>query len=467
MEGRQTQNGMKTFFVIWFGQFVSVMGTRLSAFALGVWVYQRTGSATQFALIALFTLLPTILISPFAGALVDRWDRRKTLILSDAGAAVGTLAIALLLFAGRLEVWHIYAANLVSSVFGAFQWPAYSATTTLLVPKQHLGRANGMMQISQAAAQIVAPGLAGLLLYLVSLYGVILIDFTTFLVALATLLIVRVPRPSAAADVSRTAKRSLLREAIYGWSYITQRPGLLGLLIFFAVNNFMLGIVTVLVTPLVLSYTSTAVLGTVLSVGGSGMLVGSLVMSAWGGFKRRVSGVYIFMMLSGVCMVLTGLRPAPTLLAVIAFIYFFGLPIVTSSSLAIWQSKTAPDVQGRVFALRSVVATSTAPIAYLIAGPLADRLFEPLLRDGSGAFAGSVGRLTGVGHGSGIGLIFILMGVLTIFTTCVGILYPRIRLVDEELPDMLNGDDGAANKAEELDPAAQPLVALSLREEDS
>lgn len=459
MQALKTTGGMKTFFVIWFGQLVSLIGTRLSAFALGLWVYQRTGSATQYALIALFTLLPTILVSPLAGALVDRWDRRKAMILSDAGAAVPTLVIALLLVAGRLEVWHIYAANLVSSAFSAFQWPAYSAATSSLVPKKQLGRANGMMQISQAAAQILAPGVAGLLLTLIRLQGVIVIDFVTFGVALATLCVVRVPRPVA--DEKRVEKKGLLREAADGWSYIAERPGLLGLLVFFAVNNFMLGIVTVLVTPFVLSFTTAATLGWVLSVGGSGMLVGSLTMSAWGGFKRRVYGVYLFMLLSGVCVVLTGLRPPPALLALIAFVYFFGLPVITASSLAIWQSKTAPNVQGRVFALRGVVAMSSASVAYVVAGPLADRVFEPMLREG-GALAGSVGRVTGVGPGRGIGFIFILMGVLTICATVMGIFYPRIKLVDQELPDMMGEGGGAATPvADEPDHATQPLVALS------
>ena len=455
----KTTGGMKIFFVIWFGQLVSIIGTRLSAFALGLWVYQRTGSATQYALIALFTLLPTILVSPLAGALVDRWDRRKAMILSDAAAAVPTLGIALLLVVGRLEVWHIYAANIISSAFNAFQWPAYSAATSSLVPKRHLGRANGMMQISQAAAQILAPGAAALLLSLVQLRGVILIDFITFLVALATLLAVKVPRPVV--DEKRVEKKGLLREAADGWAYIAERPGLVGLLAFFAVNNFMFGIVTVLVTPLVLSFTTAATLGWVLSVGGSGMLVGSLAMSAWGGFKRRVYGVYLFMLLGGICVVLTGLRPPPALLALIAFVYFFGLPVVTASSLAIWQSKTALSMQGRVFALRGVVAMSSASVAYLIAGPLADRVFEPMLREG-GALAGSVGRVAGVGPGRGIGFIFILMGVLSLCATVMGILYPHIRLVDKELPDAVDeGGGGATALADDTDTVAQPLVALS------
>ncbi|MGH2416294.1 MAG: MFS transporter, partial [Microcystaceae cyanobacterium] len=185
--------GMRVFIVIWLGQLVSLVGSGLTNFALGVWVYQQTGSATQFALISLFATLPTVVFSPVAGALVDRWNHRWAMILSDTGTSLMTLAIAILLAFGRLEIWHIYLANTISSTFNAFQLPAYSAATTLLVPRQHLGRASGMIQLCQAAARLVSPILAGILLVTIQLQGIILLDFVTFLVALATLMSVRFP----------------------------------------------------------------------------------------------------------------------------------------------------------------------------------------------------------------------------------------------------------------------------------
>ena len=167
---------MRTFSIIWLGQCVSIIGSGLTRFALGLWVYQHTGSVTNFALIALSSILPHLLLSPLAGALVDRWDRRKAMIFSDIGAGLSTLLIAMFFFVNRLEVWHIYLATALSSACGTFQWPAYTAAISLLVPKKNLGRANGMVQFGQAASEILTPILAGVLLVTIRLSGIILID---------------------------------------------------------------------------------------------------------------------------------------------------------------------------------------------------------------------------------------------------------------------------------------------------
>lgn len=385
---------MRVFILIWFGQLVSLIGSGLTGFALGVWVYQRTGSVTQFALISLSTTLPLILISPLAGTLVDRWNRRWVMLFSDSGAGLSTLAIALLLVAGRLEVWHIYLATAVSSTASAFQWPAYTAATTLLVPK-HLGRASGMTQLGQAVAQLISPVLAGVLLVTIQLPGVILLDFTTFLFALVTLLLVRFPDAKTTA-AGEAGKGSLLRETAYGLRYITARPGLFGLLIFFTASNFLVGFVVVLTTPLVLSFASSVALGTILSIGGSGMLVGSLVMSTWGGPQRRINTVFGFMLLSGLCIMVAGLRPSVPLFALTAFLFFLGLPLINGSTQVIFQQKVAPELQGRVFALNGAIAGAALPLAYVVAGPLADQVFEPLMAS-NGFLAKSIGQLIGVG----------------------------------------------------------------------
>lgn len=425
----------RTFLLIWFGQLISLTGSGLTGFALGVWVYLRTGSVTQFALISLFTSLPGIMFSPIAGALVDRWDRRRAMILSDAGAGLCTLIVALLLLAGRLEVWHIYLVMAISSTFSAFQWPAYSAATTLLVSKEHFGRASGMVQISEAVAQIASPVLAGVLMGVIRVQGVILLDFATFLFAVFTLLMARVPRPETTAE-GEAGQGSLLREAAYGWTYIRARPGLFGLLLFFAASNFATGIVQVLFTPLVLSFTTAVVLGLLLSVGGLGFLAGSLTMSVWGGPRRRVYGILGSSLLMGAVLFAAGFPPRAWILGAAAFLFFFSLPISNGCSQAIWQSKTAPDVQGRVFAVRRMIAWASLPLAYLVAGPLADRVFEPLLAEG-GLLADGLGQIIGVGVGRGIGLLYIILGLMILLATLVAYLYPRLRQVETELPDYM------------------------------
>ncbi len=192
--------GMRTFVIVWAGQFVSTIGSSLTGFALGVWIYQKTGSTTLFALNLLAYALPSLFLSPIAGALADRWDRRLMMILSDTGAGISTLVIAILAFTQHLEVWHIYLATAINSGCSTFQWPAYSAATTLLVPKEQLGRAAGMVQIGEAISQLIAPAIAGAMLVTTGLQGVIIVDFVTFLCAILTLAFVRFPKPAVTAE---------------------------------------------------------------------------------------------------------------------------------------------------------------------------------------------------------------------------------------------------------------------------
>jgi MFS transporter, DHA3 family, macrolide efflux protein len=432
---RPFTGGMGVFLVVWFGQLVSLIGSGLTNFALGVWVYQRTGSVTQFSLILLFAVLPSILISPVAGAMVDRWNRRVSMILSDSGAGITTVAIALLLATGSLEIWHIYLAVGLSSIFKAFQLPAYTASTALLVPKEALPRASGMVQSGQACAQLISPLLAGFLLGIVQLQGVILIDFATFLFALTTLFFVSFP-DAKTATVPVNGKASLWREAMEGATYIFVRPGLLALVIVFAINNFVFGLIEVLFTPLVLQFASVTVLGTIQSIGGAGMLLGSVIMSMWRGPKLLIRGVFGFGFLYQLCILAFGLGTSFALFAFANFLLFFSLPFINGYSNAIWLRKVAPDIQGRVFATINMICLSCIPVAYLVAGPLADRIFEPLMA-ADGLLAGSVGQIIGVGPGRGIGLLFITMEIIAIVVTVAAYRYPRLWFVERELPDVI------------------------------
>jgi MFS family permease len=420
---------------------------------VGVWIFERTGSATQFALIGLFAVLPRVALSPLAGTIVDRWDRRRAMIVSDAGAGLSTLTLVLLLVTGRVEVWHIYVIVAASAAFSTIQFPAYAAATTLLVPKKDLGRANGMIQFAQATAEILAPALAGLLVQTIQLQGVILADLATFAVAVISLTLVRFPTPGrAAADQSEDI--SLKREVSFGWRYISARPGLLGLLVFFALVNFLWGMVGALITPMILGYTTSDKLGVIISTAGVGMLAGSLAMTLWGGPRRRIHGVLGFEFLSGLCYILMGLRPSFWLTAIGAFGAHVTIAIVFGSNQAIWQSKVAPNVQGRVFAAQQMIGKAAAPLAYLLAGPLADNVFEPLCAT-PGWVTEGLGHVIGIGPSRGIGLMFIMMGLIKMAVTVAGYARPRIRLVEDELPDAIGdtpdapsmGGHGASSSA--------------------
>lgn len=424
-----------TFVLVWLGQLVSVVGSSLTSFALGVWLFERTGSVTQFALIGLFSVLPRIVLSPLAGSIVDRWDRRWIMIVSDTGAGLCTFSLVLLLGAGRLEVWHVYLISGISSAFGAVQWPAYTATTTLLVAKEHLGRANGMVQFGRATAEILAPSLAGLLVKIIRLEGVILIDFATFAFAVLTLLPGRFPVPPKPA-ASRHGHETFGHEMTFGWRAISARPGLLGLLGISTIINFLWGMVGALIVPMILGFASSDVLGLIISIAGTGMLAGSLTMSVWGGPKRRIYGVFGFEFISGLCFILIGLKPSFWPTAIGAFCAHFTIAIVSGCDQSIWQSKIEPGMQGRVFATQHMIARAAAPFAYLLAGPLADRVFEPLLVSG-GPLVGSIGCIVGIGPGRGIGLLFVMMGVIKMAVSAIGYARPRVRLVEDELPDAI------------------------------
>jgi DHA3 family macrolide efflux protein-like MFS transporter len=447
----KTPAGLRTFFIIWLGQVVSTVGSSLTGFVLGVWVYQQTESATQFALIAACATLPSILLAPVAGALVDRHDRRTVMIVADFAAAASTAALALLWWTGTLEVWHIWVASAFAAAANAFQIPAYSASVTLLVPREQLGRVNGLAQLGGALG-IIAPVIAAGLVAAVGVTGVMAIDLGTFLFAVACLMVVRIPRPEASA-AGAAARGSLRREAAFGWRYLRERPALMWLIVLFAVFNFFISMSAVLVQPLILSFSSVGTLGWLMMAGGSGMLVGSLVMGAWGGPKRRIHGVLGFVSLGGLALFAHGLAPSPWLIAVVAPAFLFTIPIVSASTMVILQTRTPPDVQGRVFATVRMVSMIAMPAAYFLAGPLADAVFEPAMAPG-GALAGVLGGLIGTGEGRGIALMFMVSGLMLTASAVAAYGSAQIRGVEDESPEL----DAAPPAASE--PAGSPEVAV-------
>ena len=244
--------GMRTFLIIWIGQVISIVGSSLTNFGLGVWIFQETGDATPFALTVLFGSLPRVVLLPVAGSLADRWNRRWLMILADTGNALATLAIVLLLSFGSLEVWHIYVLSAIGSALGTFQQPAYQASITMLVPKRHLARANGLVQTADALGGILAPLLAGFLFVAIGLGGIVLIDFATYFFAVFALLLVRIPQPTLDPSAEEE-KGTVARDVRFAWRYLRERPGLLGLLFYYASVNFFLSAVFVLSGPLLLS----------------------------------------------------------------------------------------------------------------------------------------------------------------------------------------------------------------------
>ena len=423
--------GMSIFIVIWLGQLFSILGSGLTNFALDVWVYQQTGSVTQLSFLILFTTLPIVIISPFAGILADHWNRRWVMILSDSGAALSTLTIATLLLSAKIQIWHIYLASVLISSFSALQRPAYTATTTLLVPRKYLARASGMTQLAHALGQLLCPILGGVLLGVIQLSGIFVLDLSSFIFALMTLLLVRFPRHKVTQNAI-TNKTSPLTQILYGFHYLRTRSGLMALLLFFTSSNFLTGIVQVLSYPLVLSFASETQLGTIMSAGGVGMITGSLLMSTWGsGQQNYINILFCFMLLQGFSIMVAGFYTSIFLFATAAFFFFLAFPFINSCAKVIFQKIVAPDAQGRVFSVKNAISHSCLPLAYLIAGPLADRIFEPLMAV-NGPLAKTIGQIIGTGAGRGISLMFIISGGLTILITIIAYQYAPLRLVEDK-----------------------------------
>lgn len=429
--------GFTAFTLVWIGQLVSVLATQMSGFALSIWIYERTNSATALGLAQVFFITPFLLISPIAGAMVDRYDRKWMMALSDLSAGVATLAVLVLQGLGLLEVWHLYAAALLQGLGNAFQWPAYSAAISLMVPKEQLGRANGMMSLVEAGPAVIAPFAAGALLPFIGLTGVLTIDVVTFVVAVLALIVVVIP-PAPVSAAGAAAAGSIWAEAAFGFRYIFARPGLLGLQLVFFSGNLLFGMIGTLAQPFILSRThnDAFTLGLVMGIGASGGVGGAILMSAWGGFKRRVHGIFGGWIVAAIGMLIVGLSTGLPGWIIGSIITFGVGPIMNASSQAIWQSKVEPDVQGRVFSARRLISWFAGPVSPIIAGVLADQVLEPAMQSG-GALAPIFSPLVGVGPGAGMAVLFIVISMLTVAIGLVGYGVPAVREVETRLPDAL------------------------------
>ena len=433
----KTLKSMRTFLIVLIGQVTSLIGSGLISFALAVWVYEQTGQATPFAMTALFGTLPRILLSPIAGAVSDRWNRKMIMLVSDSLAGLVTLATAVLLLTGHMEVWMIYIISCLDAVFGSFQQPAYAASIVMMVPKEQLTRANSLIQMGDAIQTILTPIMAAALFTGIGMSGIIMIDIGTFLFAVITLILVKIPQPEKT-EVEAKEKYSVWKDVAFGWRYLTDRPGLMGLLWYFALVNFFLNISAVMIGPLVLAIGSATSLGVVQTFIGVGMLAGSLVMSIWGGVKKnRVVFIIATLLLSTLGFFIAGSRPSIAMIGAGLFVLMFFAPFGGSASSAMFAMKVAPEIQGRVMATRSMISQSMMPIAFLLSGFLADHVFNPLLVEGGKLASTFVGRWIGVGPTRGIGLMLISSGLILFIVSGFAYANPRIRNLETEIPDAI------------------------------
>jgi len=428
-------SGMLGFTIVWAGQIVSVMATNMTQFALTIWVFELTGSVTALGLVQVFFITPFLLISPIAGVMIDRYDRKLMMMVSDLTAGLATISILVLQAMGMLEVWHLYVAAIFQGLGNTFQWPAYSAAISTMLDKKQYGRANGMMSLIEAGPGVIAPLVAGALLPLIGLTGILLIDVVTFLLAIGTLLLVYIPQPQRTEEGAQ-AEGGLWTQAVYGFRYIFARPGLVGLLTIFLLGNLFSGVQWTLLAPMILSRTGNneLIFGSVQSAGALGGLIGGVLMSLWGGFKRRIHGVLLGWILCSLAMALLGIGRGPSVWIPSMLVGALFIPLINGSSQAIWQAKVAPDLQGRVFSARRLIAWVTQPITPVIAGMLADYVMEPAMQTTS-QFSQTFSVLVGTGPGAGMGLLTVFCCLACVLIALSGYYVPVIRNLEDVLPD--------------------------------
>lgn len=434
MNSEHQPNSLRTFTIIWIGQVASILGSRMTNFALIIWVWQLTGEATPLSLLAFFTEIPILIAAIFAGVIIDHWNRKLIMIVGDVMAGISTVIILLLFLTDNLAIWHLYLTGAINGFFGYLQQLAFSASQALIVPKQHYVRVGAMGSMKTFGSGVLAPALAGVLYYIIGLSGILIIDLVTFLVAIGTLTLVQIPQPKPS-NASQASTDKLWQQLTLGFRYLFNRPSLIALQLF-ALSYIFFDTASAVVAPMILarSGNNTAVLGSVQGAVGLGGLIGAIVLSLWGGPKRRIHGLLIGRALVFTGEMILGLGRVPFIWIGANFGAGLFKPLANSCESAIWLSKVEPNVQGRVFAAGSFLESITSPLGLLIAGPLADYVFEPAMMPG-GSLAPILGGVFGTGAGSGMALQLALFSFIVVLICLGSYAFPALRDIEDILPD--------------------------------
>ncbi|WP_213505248.1 MFS transporter [Paenibacillus faecis] len=409
------------FLLLWSGQFVSAVGSGLTSFGLGVYVFQQSGKASAASLVTLLAFLPSLLLTPLAGVLADRYDRRLLMVAGDSLSAAGLVYILVCMLQGGAQLWQICVGITVSSVFSSLMDPAYKATVSDLLSKEQYTKASGLVQAAGSAKYLISPILAGFLLQISDIKLLLAIDICTFWVTVAATVAVR----RGLASKKHEAKQPFIREFKDGWGAVSENKGVLVLVLMTSVIVFFLGFIQTLATPMILSFTDSSRLGTVITIAASGMLVTSVMIGMIPIKRGHVNILSVSLCCAGIFMGAFGLRENLVLISVSGFLFFGMLPFANTSLDYLIRTHIGNSVQGRAWGLIGLISQLGYVAAYSLSGVLADVAFTPLLLDG-GTLAGSVGRIIGTGSGRGAGLLIILGGALLCVTS--GTLY-RIKSV--------------------------------------
>jgi len=378
-DSKQQSKWQIPFFTIWTGQAFSLIGSKIVQFALVWWLTELTGSATVLATATMVAIVPEVVLGPLAGAYVDRWDRRVVMMAADALVALASLWLAYLFWIDAIQVWHVYAMMFIRAAGSSFHWPAMQASTSLMVPKQHLTRVAGMNQTMNGALNIAGPPLGALLMAVMPLYGVMLVDVGTALLAIAPLFLIQIPQPRRADILPESEEKpSVWTDVRAGLRYIGAWPGLIALIASAMILKIALTPAFSLLPLLVSAHFGgdAAQLSMLEAVAGVGIILGGLALSLWGGFRRRIYTTLMGGAILGLGFIVLGLTPGNLFWVALSSIFVVGLmiPLIDGPIMAILQGTVEPAMQGRVFTIMGSLLLLTSPFSLAIAGPVSDWL---------------------------------------------------------------------------------------------
>lgn len=409
-----SRNLFRRFLLVWSGQFISAIGSGLTSFGLGIYVFQQTGKASAMALVTLLAFMPSLLLSPMAGVLADRYDRRLLMVLGDSLSAIGLVYILICMLSGEARLWQICVGVTISSVFSSLLDPAYKATVTDLLTEEQYTKASGFVQVAGSAKFLISPIIAGFLLTISDIKLLLVIGIFTFFVTVASALAVRKGLVSKKYEQTK----SFFHEFKEGWIAVSENRGVLVLVIMTSVLTFYLGVIETLSIPMLLTFTDSSVIGTVETIVASGMLVSSVIIGFLPIKKGYVKILSIALFFEGVFMAVFGLRENIILIVISGFFFFAMMPFANTSLDFLVRTNIDNSVQGRAWSLIGVISQLGFVAAYTLSGVLADYVFTPLLVDG-GLLADSVGKITGTGRGRGTGLLIMIAGILLCVTSLI------------------------------------------------
>ena len=395
------------FLLLWSGELISAIGSGLSSFGLGVYVFQLTGSASAMTLVMLLGFLPALLLSPLAGILADRYDRRLMMILGDSLSASGLVFILLCMLTGEAKLWQICVGVTISSAFSALLEPAYKATVSDLLSEEEYSKASGLVQIAGSSKILISPVLAGILMKYSGVELLLIIDICTFFLTVTATIVVR------RGLVSKRNEKSegMLAAFKAGWHAITEKTGVMTLILLTSLICFCMGFIQTLSTPMLLAFTDTGTLGAIESLVACGMLVSSVFIGIVPLKKGLVRILSTSLFLCGIFMALFALRENLLTIGLFGFLFFAALPFANTCLEVLVRKNIKNELQGRAWGLIGVISQMGYVVSYALAGTLSDNVFTPLLMPG-GALCASVGKVIGVGEGRGAALLVVVAGLL-------------------------------------------------------